>query len=154
MRHIRGLFATWLVLMLSTVGICGAAPPEGQMTWGLHFSPTPGWFDPSELAGTVTSYPHPLRAARRHDSAEPGPAHVAVVAPIWQNVPLNGVGPRVEESGIGLVVGYIFSAPYEDVRLRASDGLHLSSPTATSASASSTGARASGSRRRSTSPPR
>jgi peptide/nickel transport system substrate-binding protein len=41
-----------------------------------------------------------------------------VVAPIWQNVPLNGVGPRVEESGIGLVAGYIFSAPYEDVRLK------------------------------------
>jgi len=41
-----------------------------------------------------------------------------VVAPIWQNVPLNGVGPRVQESGIGLVDGYIFSAPYEDVRLK------------------------------------
>jgi peptide/nickel transport system substrate-binding protein len=41
-----------------------------------------------------------------------------VVAPIWQNVPLNGAGPRVEESGIGLVAGYIYSAPYEDVRLK------------------------------------
>jgi len=41
-----------------------------------------------------------------------------VVAPIWQNVPLNGVGPRVEESGIGLVPGYIFSAPYEAVKLK------------------------------------
>ena len=41
-----------------------------------------------------------------------------VVAPIWQNVPLNGVGPRVAESGIGLVAGYIYSAPYEDVRLK------------------------------------
>ena len=41
-----------------------------------------------------------------------------VVAPIWQNAPLDGVGPRVEESGIGLVTGYIFSAPYEDVKLK------------------------------------
>ena len=41
-----------------------------------------------------------------------------VVAPIWQNVPLNGVGPKVEESGIGLVAGHIFSAPYEDVKLK------------------------------------
>ena len=41
-----------------------------------------------------------------------------VVARIWQNVPLNGVGPRVEESGIGLVAGYIYSAPYEDVRIK------------------------------------
>jgi peptide/nickel transport system substrate-binding protein len=42
----------------------------------------------------------------------------AVVAPIWLNAGLNGVGPRVEESGIGLITGYIFSAPYEDVKLR------------------------------------
>ena len=42
-----------------------------------------------------------------------------VVAPIWQNAPLNGVGARVEESGIGLVPGYIYSAPYEDVKLKA-----------------------------------
>ena len=41
-----------------------------------------------------------------------------IQGPIWQNVPLNGVGPRVEESGIGLVAGYIFSAPYEDVKLK------------------------------------
>jgi peptide/nickel transport system substrate-binding protein len=41
-----------------------------------------------------------------------------VVAPIWQNVPLNGVGPKVEESGIGLVAGHIYSAPYEDVKLK------------------------------------
>jgi peptide/nickel transport system substrate-binding protein len=41
-----------------------------------------------------------------------------LVAPIWQNVPLNGLGARVEESGIGLVTGYIYSAPYEDVKLR------------------------------------
>jgi len=41
-----------------------------------------------------------------------------VVAPIWQNVLLNGVGPRVEESGFGLIAGYIYSAPYEDVKLK------------------------------------
>ena len=42
----------------------------------------------------------------------------AMVAPIWLNAGLNGVGPRVEESGIGLITGYLFSAPYEDVKLR------------------------------------
>jgi peptide/nickel transport system substrate-binding protein len=41
-----------------------------------------------------------------------------VVAPIWLNAGMNGVGPRVEESGIGLITGYIFSAPYEDVKLK------------------------------------
>jgi peptide/nickel transport system substrate-binding protein len=42
----------------------------------------------------------------------------AVIAPIWLNAGLNGVGPRVEESGIGLIAGYAFSAPYEDVKLK------------------------------------
>jgi peptide/nickel transport system substrate-binding protein len=40
-------------------------------------------------------------------------------APIYLNAGLNGVGPRVEESGIGLIAGYLWSAPYEDVKLKA-----------------------------------
>jgi peptide/nickel transport system substrate-binding protein len=43
----------------------------------------------------------------------------AMVAPIWLNAGLNGVGPRVEESGIGVITGYAFSAPYEDLKLKA-----------------------------------
>jgi peptide/nickel transport system substrate-binding protein len=31
---------------------------------------------------------------------------------------LNGVGPRVQESGLGLISGHAYSAPYEDVTLR------------------------------------
>src|SRR5216684_2755280 len=41
-----------------------------------------------------------------------------LIAPIWLNAGLNGVGPRVEESGIGVIAGYAFSAPYEDVKLK------------------------------------
>ncbi len=41
-----------------------------------------------------------------------------LMAPIWLNAGINGVGPRVEESGIGIIAGYAFSAPYEDVRLK------------------------------------
>ena len=43
----------------------------------------------------------------------------AIVAPIYELAFLNGVGPRVEESGLGPIAGYAFSAPYEDVRLKA-----------------------------------
>jgi peptide/nickel transport system substrate-binding protein len=39
--------------------------------------------------------------------------------PIWQLAFLNGVGPRVEESGLGLIGGHAYSAPYEDVKLKA-----------------------------------
>jgi len=41
-----------------------------------------------------------------------------LVAPIWLNAGINGVGPRVEESGIGVIAGYAFSAPYEDLKLK------------------------------------
>ena len=43
-----------------------------------------------------------------------------MLVPIWQLAAMTGVGPRVEESGIGLVAGYgFFSAPYEVVELKA-----------------------------------
>jgi peptide/nickel transport system substrate-binding protein len=42
----------------------------------------------------------------------------AVYAPIWQLAFLNGVGPRVGESGLGLIPGHAYSAPYEDVTLK------------------------------------
>jgi peptide/nickel transport system substrate-binding protein len=42
----------------------------------------------------------------------------AIYAPIWQLGFLSGQGPRVEEGGLGLIAGYPYSAPYEDVRLR------------------------------------
>jgi peptide/nickel transport system substrate-binding protein len=42
----------------------------------------------------------------------------AVYAPIWQLAFLNGQGSRVEESGLGLIVGHPYSSPYEDLRLK------------------------------------
>jgi peptide/nickel transport system substrate-binding protein len=39
--------------------------------------------------------------------------------PIWQLSVLNGYGPRVAESGLGLIAGYPWAAPYEDVTLKA-----------------------------------
>src|SRR5499426_1372637 len=41
-----------------------------------------------------------------------------IVAPIWLNAGLSGLGPRVEESGIGLIAGFAWSGPYEDVKLK------------------------------------
>jgi peptide/nickel transport system substrate-binding protein len=46
-------------------------------------------------------------------------AHERVIAaPLWELGFLNAVGPRVEESGIGLIAYHPYSAPYEDLRLR------------------------------------
>ena len=43
----------------------------------------------------------------------------AMFAPIWELGFLNGVGPRVAESGLGLITGHAYSAPYEDLALKA-----------------------------------
>jgi peptide/nickel transport system substrate-binding protein len=41
-----------------------------------------------------------------------------MLAPIWELAFLNGVGPRVAESGLGLITGHAYSAPYEDLKLK------------------------------------
>ena len=46
-------------------------------------------------------------------------AHERVMfAPLWELAFLNGVGPRVEESGFGLIALFPYSAPYEDLKLK------------------------------------
>jgi peptide/nickel transport system substrate-binding protein len=42
----------------------------------------------------------------------------AIYAPIWQLAFINAVGPRVAESGLGLIAGHAYSAPYEDLRIK------------------------------------
>jgi peptide/nickel transport system substrate-binding protein len=32
------------------------AAPEGQMTWAVHVSIAPTWFDPAEAPGLLTPY--------------------------------------------------------------------------------------------------
>ena len=43
----------------------------------------------------------------------------AMFAPLYELAFVNGVAGRVEESGLGLIAGYAFSAPYEDVKVKA-----------------------------------
>ena len=42
----------------------------------------------------------------------------AMYAPIWELGFIHAHGPRVAESGLGLITGWAFSAPYEDVKLK------------------------------------
>jgi peptide/nickel transport system substrate-binding protein len=42
----------------------------------------------------------------------------AMYAPIWELGFIHAQGPRVAESALGLISGWAFSAPYEDVQLR------------------------------------
>jgi peptide/nickel transport system substrate-binding protein len=42
----------------------------------------------------------------------------SIYAPIWLLAFINGVGPRVGESGFGLIPGFAYTAPYEDITLK------------------------------------
>jgi peptide/nickel transport system substrate-binding protein len=43
----------------------------------------------------------------------------AMYAPIWELGFVHAHGPRVAESGLGLITGWAFSGPYEDLKLKA-----------------------------------
>ena len=43
----------------------------------------------------------------------------AIYAPIWQLAFMNGVGPRVAESGFARIPGFPYTAPFEELALRA-----------------------------------
>src|SRR5438270_422086 len=51
------------LLALSALGLVAGAPiasfaagPEGQLTWGVHTSLAPTWFDPAETPGIITPF--------------------------------------------------------------------------------------------------
>src|SRR5262245_45671430 len=60
----RGLLATTAVgLLASAIGGAIGAPtlaygaaPQGQLTWGVHISLAPTWFDPAETPGIITPF--------------------------------------------------------------------------------------------------
>jgi peptide/nickel transport system substrate-binding protein len=57
MRVVRGLFAALLILLVSGIAVASAAAaPEGQMTWAVHVSLAPTWFDPAETPGIGTPF--------------------------------------------------------------------------------------------------
>src|SRR5262245_50818710 len=50
------LAVTVLVLLISAAAVPAAAAPDGQVTWGVHISLAPTWFDPAETPGIVTPF--------------------------------------------------------------------------------------------------
>jgi len=43
----------------------------------------------------------------------------AMFAPLWETATINGYGPRVAEPALNLITGFAWSAPYEELRLKA-----------------------------------
>jgi peptide/nickel transport system substrate-binding protein len=42
----------------------------------------------------------------------------SIYAPIWQLAFINGIGPRVGESAFGLIPGFAYTAPFEDITIK------------------------------------
>ena len=77
MRHSRGLFGALLALLLVGYTVSPAIAADGQMTWGVHISLAPTWFDPGRGARDHHPIHALLRAPRRPREAHAGPAHGA-----------------------------------------------------------------------------
>ena len=57
MNHVRALLAVLLILGVPALGPrLSAAAPEGQLTWAVHVSLAPTWFDPAETPGIATPF--------------------------------------------------------------------------------------------------
>src|SRR6266571_7283862 len=53
MTHVKGLSVSLLIVILALGTSPGDAAPEGQMTWAVHTTLVPTWFDPAEsIQGT------------------------------------------------------------------------------------------------------
>src|ERR1700758_4859229 len=61
-RDVLALAALGLVAGVPRSGL--AASPEGQLTWGIHVSLAPTWFDPAETPGIITPF---MVLYARHD---------------------------------------------------------------------------------------
>src|SRR5580704_18571462 len=53
-RDLLGVAA--LGLVAGAPGVAAAAGPAGQLTYGIHVSMAPTWFDPAETQGIITPF--------------------------------------------------------------------------------------------------
>src|SRR5712692_8903068 len=75
MSHRRALVPTLVALLLVLVALptAAVAAPEGQLTWAVHVSLAPTWFDPAETPGMITPF---MVLYALHDAmVKPMPGH-------------------------------------------------------------------------------
>jgi hypothetical protein len=116
-RYVSMWLFVGMVITLLGVEVTAQHPPEGQLTIAFTSSITPAFLDLSEPGLTSLIFLYAL-----HDALFkplPGNLMAPALAESWLFEPmvLHGVGPRVEESAIGLLP---LPPPllYEEMRLR------------------------------------
>src|SRR5215472_11966806 len=91
----RMLASLALVAALFVDAAPGAAAPEGQMTWGVHVTLAPTWFDPAETPGIGTPF---MILYALHD---------ALVKPMPGNAMAPGLAESWSLSKDGLVYEFV-----------------------------------------------
>ena len=59
MRRVPRLMTLLTIALLAGGALApsrGEAAPEGQMSWGVHVTLAPTWFDPAETPGIITPF--------------------------------------------------------------------------------------------------
>jgi peptide/nickel transport system substrate-binding protein len=106
-------------VLLAFIGVHGNAATRldafvaagGVYTYGSH----------PDIEGLITEQRSELDRKKREATLHRIQQMVherAMFAPLWELAFMNGHGPRLAESGLGLITDYFYSAPYEDVRLK------------------------------------
>jgi peptide/nickel transport system substrate-binding protein len=83
----RALITALLLVLVASSPAVGA--PEGQLTWAVHVSLAPAWFDPAETAGIITPF---MFLYALHDAlvkSMPGQPMVPSLAESWTVTPDN-----------------------------------------------------------------
>jgi len=83
MRRARGHIAVLVILVLSIIAAAPTAASEGQLTWAIHFSLAPTFFDPAETPGLITPF---LVLYALHDAVVkpmPGKPQAGSLAESW-----------------------------------------------------------------------
>src|SRR5205823_3404868 len=124
MKTGRGLFAAVLVLVISVIGVGSAtAAPEGQMTWGVHITLAPTWFDPAETPGIGTPF---MMLYALHDALVkpmPGNAMAPSLAESWSLSKDGLVYEFVLRQGVRFHNGEPVTA--DDVKFSSAPGIEL-----------------------------
>jgi ABC-type oligopeptide transport system substrate-binding subunit len=88
----------WVVLLVCPLTAAPQTKPEGTMTWGVHVTLAPTWFDPAEPPGIITPFLFPYAL------------HDALVKPMPDNPLTPSLAETWSESADGLIYEFILRA--------------------------------------------
>src|SRR5437660_11203022 len=110
----RAVALVVLVALVVGAGAPATAAPEGQVTWAVHVSLAPTWFDPAETPGVITPF---MMLYALHDALVkpmPGNAWAPSLAESWTASRDGLTHEFVLRKGVKFHNGDAFSA--EDVK--------------------------------------